>query len=397
MTGQDDIVHVVMVVPGGVDRGGQERVIPALLWLIEGLAQRHRVTVVALGQEPVACRYELLGATVLNVAPERPGPYRLARLLARAVRAAGQNGRPDVVQGMWASVSGLAAVLAARRYRVPGLVHVAGGELVAMTDIGYGGSLGRGGRWIAASTLRQADVVSVASQWMAEHVTSHGYRVDAVIPLGVDTQRFHPAPDDTDGGGCVGGGEHRRVHRLIAVADLNRIKDHATLLDALDALVRRHPELGRVELDVVGTDTLDGAVQLRAAELGLTVRAHGFVTSARLAPLLRGATLHVMSARHDAGPVAFLEAAACGLATVGTTVGHLADLAAADPPGAVAVPPRQADQLGEAIYGLLVDPARRQAIAEVARRFALAHDRHATVDAFEAAYQRSRAQESTHR
>ena len=121
-------MHVVMVVPGGVDRGGQERVIPALLWLIEGLAQRHRVTVVALGQEPVACRYELLGATVLNVAPERPGPYRLARLLARAVRATGQNGRPDVVQGMWASVSGLAAVLAARRYRVPGLVHVAGGD-----------------------------------------------------------------------------------------------------------------------------------------------------------------------------------------------------------------------------------------------------------------------------
>ena len=160
-------MHIVLVVPGGVDRGGQDRVIPAVLWLIEGLAVAHRVTVVALGQEPVASRYSLLGASVVNVAPEERGPHRLARMVYRAVKAAGEGGRPDVVHGLWASVSGLAAVAAARRYRVPSLIHVAGGELVNRPDLGYGGAQGRGGRLISSGVLGQATRVTVASHWMA--------------------------------------------------------------------------------------------------------------------------------------------------------------------------------------------------------------------------------------
>lgn len=366
-----------MVVPGGVDRGGEERVIPALLWLIEGMAQRHRVTVVALGQERRATSYPLLGATVLNVAAETPGPHHLVRQLARAIHAAGSRGRPDVLHGLWASVSGLAAVAAARRHRVPSVVHVSGGELVALADVGYGGGLGRGGRLISSTTLHRATAVTVASHWMASHVRSHGYRVDEVIPLGVDTDRFHPpsgAPPSTE--------PARR--RLICVADLNPVKDHATLIEALAEVQKRH----LLRIDLVGIDTLKGAVQRRAAELCVVVKSHGFLPSAALVALFQEAELHVMSARHDAGPVAFLEAAACGLATVGTNVGHLADLAAADPPGAVAVDPGRADLLADAISSMLSDPARQQRIAGVARSFALTHDRHATVDAFDALYRR---------
>lgn len=371
-----------MVVPGGVDRGGEERVIPALLWLIEGLAERHRVTVVALGQEERASRYPLLGATVLNVAAERAGPRQLVRQVARAVHAAGREGRPDVVHGLWASVSGLAAVLAARRHGVPSVVHAAGGELVSLPAIGYGGARGRGGRWIAAGALRGATAVTVASDWMAQHVRSCGYRVDAVIPLGVDTERFAPGPvagRATDRAGCAA------PYRLVSVADLNPVKDHDTMLGALAVLrERRIP----VELDLIGTDTLHGRVARRAATAGGAVRCHGFVPSRALPALLRRADLHVIASRHDAGPVSVLEAAACGLATVGTRVGHVADLAAAHPPGAVAVPVGHPAKLGEAIAELLTDAPRRSAMAAVARRFALDHDRHATVDAFEALYAR---------
>ncbi|MFN0026673.1 MAG: glycosyltransferase family 4 protein [Acidimicrobiales bacterium] len=373
-------MHVVMVVPGGVDRGGEERVIPALLSLIEGLAARHQVTVVALGQEPVASRYPLLGATVHNVAPEQRGPHRLARLAGRAVMAAGRDGRPDVIWGMWASVSGLVAVLAGRRYRVPSAVHVAGGELVAMADIGYGGGLGRGGRIISSFTLHRADAVTTASHWMARHVRQHGHRVDQIIPLGVDTDRFVPPPSVR---------RSTSPFQLVCLADLNPVKDHATLLAALDELRRLRPEL-RFELDLIGTDTLHGAVQQRAAERGLVVRAHGFLPSSQLPALLQRADLHVMSARHDAGPVAALEAAACGLATVGTDVGHLADWARADPPAALTVPPRRADLLGPAIGEVLSDGARRSALAAAARAFAKRHDRHATVDAFDELFTRLR-------
>lgn len=369
-----------MVVPGGVDRSGRERVIPALLWLIEGLAARHRVTVVALGQEPQATTYPLLGATVINVPPERHGPHRLARQLRRAVAAAGAAGPPDVVHGWWASVSGLAAVLAARRHRVPSVVHVAGGELVARPELPYGGALGRGGRLISSTVLRRATAVTVASDWMARHVTSCGFRVDATIPLGVDTERFRPCPELR-----AGTPGRDRPYRLVCVADLNPIKDHDTLLRALAmAGEQRLP----IELDLVGTDVLGGRAAALAASLRLPVRTHGFVPSDELPPLLQRADLHVLASRHDAGPVAVLEAAACGLATVGTLVGHVADLAAARPPGAVAVRPGHDRALGAAIIAALRDAERRGALAEVARRFAVDHDRHHTVDAFEGLYRR---------
>src|SRR5258708_18714289 len=60
-------MRIALFVPGGVDRSGTERVIPALLALIERLAQRHTVFVVALTPAPTPERYELLGATVHDI------------------------------------------------------------------------------------------------------------------------------------------------------------------------------------------------------------------------------------------------------------------------------------------------------------------------------------------
>jgi glycosyltransferase involved in cell wall biosynthesis len=363
------------VAPGGVDRGGRERVIPALLWLIEGLAAEHRVTVVALGQEPTASRFELLGATVVNVPPERHGPHRLARQLARAVRAAGSEGRPDVVHGWWASVSGLAAVLAGRRYRKPSLVHVAGGELVSLPEIGYGGALGGGGRAISNRTLRWADDVTVASLWMADHVVAMGYRRPAIVPLGVDIDRFTPSQTPAD------------PHRLVHVASLNRVKDPSTLLQAV-AIARE--KVPTVSIDLVGVDTLHGEMQRLAASFGFggAARFHGFVPSAALAVHYQRAALHVISSVHEAGPVSVLEAAACGVPTVGTKVGHIADLALASPPGAVAVAVGDADALADAIVRILQEPTSRAELGEVARRWAVENDSAAMVRAFAERYDR---------
>jgi hypothetical protein len=40
-------MRIALVVPGGVDRSARERVIPALLWLIERLARRESMGHVA--------------------------------------------------------------------------------------------------------------------------------------------------------------------------------------------------------------------------------------------------------------------------------------------------------------------------------------------------------------
>lgn len=368
-------MHVVLVMPGGADRSGRERVIPALLWFIERLARRHRVTVVVLGQEPEAGTWPLLGATVVNVPPEAHGPHRLARILARAVRAAGSQGRPDIVHGFWASVSGLGAVLAAQRYRVPSVVTVAGGELVALADIGYGGALGRGGRLIGSQSVRRAGAVTVASDWMVDHLAARGLGTDAVVPWGVDTTLFTPPATPV------------AANHLIQVANLNVVKDQGLLLDAF-AIARR--TLADLTLEIVGMDTLNGAVQRRAEELGVATAVHfaGFVPSDELADHYRAAALHVISSRHDAGPVSVLEAAACGVPTVGTPVGHVHDFSGLAEPAALAVPAADPEALAAGIVALLADDRRRHELGRRAQKWAEANDATATADRFEAVYHR---------
>jgi glycosyltransferase involved in cell wall biosynthesis len=364
-----------MVVPGGVDRGETERVIPALLSLVERLTADHRVTVVALGQEPEASTYPLLGATVVNVPPERHGPHRLARQVARSLRAAGSQGPPDVVHAFWASVTGLVAIAAGRRHRVPTVVHVAGGELAAMRDIGYGGALGRVAPLITRQVLTRATCVTVATDWMRDHVIAAGHRVDEIVPLGGDRRWFTPAPSQAEPG------------RLVHVASLNRVKDQTTLLRAVE---RARTEVPGIHLDLVGVDTLGGEVQQLADQLGLTdaTTFHGFVPHLALAPILRRSQVHVMASRHEAGPLSAVEAALCGVPTAGTRVGHIADLSALTPPAAAAVAVGDHGALATEIVSLLSDAARRDTLASAARAWAEQHDADHTAARFDAIYSR---------
>ena len=78
-----------------------------------------------------------------------------------------------------------------------------------------------------------------------------------------------------------------------------------------------------------------------------------------------------------------LEAAAAGLPTVGTRVGHVAELS---PHAALAVPPGDAAALARGICCLLEDGTRRREMAAAAKRFADQHDADASAQAFAALY-----------
>ena len=147
------------------------------------------------------------------------------------------------------------------------------------------------------------------------------------------------------------------------------------------------------ELATEGADVLV-LVDWHAERLGLgsdAVQFAGFVRPADLPARLARAEVHVLTSHHDAAPVAVLEAAACGLATVGTAIGHVTDLAALDPPAAVMVPDRTPEAVAAAIVGLLTDPDARGRIADAARTWVLAHDADRTAHDFEEIYAALRA------
>lgn len=362
-------MKLALVVPGGVDRSGEVRVIPALLALIERLSRVHEVHVFALRQEAVADRWQLAGATIHNL-----GDGWIQSRGVAAIRAEHRRASFSVLHAIFSGPCGLIAVAAAKLLRVPCMVHVTGGELVALRDIGYGGRLTWKGRLREYLALRGADVVTATSAPIVDLLQSLGVRAQRV-PLGVDLRKWPPlAPRPRRAGPA----------RLVHVASLNRVKDQTTLLHALVHLAKTGIEF---EMDIVGTDTLQGAMTELFREHGLErcTRFLGFKTQRELRPIVESADLLVMSSRHEAGPFVLIEAAAAGVPTVGTAVGHIVEWA---PSAALAVPVGNPERLADAIHTLLADEARRMCIARAAQCRALSEDADYTARTFESLYQR---------
>jgi glycosyltransferase involved in cell wall biosynthesis len=379
-----------IVLPGGVDRSGEERVIPAFLALIERLARQHEVHVFVFHQEPHPARWMLRGAHIHNIgdrgssppcrsalARDKPtkhgrrSPWLRLRTL-RAILAEHRNAPFHALQSLFSGTCGQVAALAALRLRIPYAVHIAGGELVALNDIGYGGRRRLRSRLSEAAVLRGAASVTAASTPILESLRAIGISATRV-PLGVDLDRWPPLPPRPRNGGRL---------RLIHVASLNPVKDQTTLLHALTLLAKQGIAF---ELDVVGVDTLDGRIEALARELGIAdcIRFLGFRTQAELRPILAASDLLVMSSRHEAGPLVLLEAAVLGVPAAGTAVGHFAEWS---PTATLTAPPGDAAGLAAAIATLAADEALRQRLASEAQRLALLEDADATAHAFNRQY-----------
>jgi glycosyltransferase involved in cell wall biosynthesis len=360
-------VKLALVVPGGVDRTGEFRVIPALLALIERLARAHEVHVFALRQEAVAGCWELAGATVHNIGDN----WTRLRAIA-AIRSEHRRAPFDLVHAIFSGPCGLVAVTAAKLLRLTSMVHVAGGELVALHEIDYGGRQNWKGRLCEAVVLRGADVITAASVPIIDSLRALGLKAQRV-PLGVDLRAWPPLAPRS---------RRAKQARLIHVASLNRVKDQPTLLRALAALVDRGLEF---EMDIVGVDTLQDEMQRLARQLGLEhrVRFHGFKTQRELRPMMESSDLLVMSSLHEAGPLVLLEAAVAGVPAVGTAVGHFVEWS---PSAALAAPVMDWDALANAIHQVLTNEELRLRLAKEAQCRAILEDANYTVQAFQALY-----------
>jgi glycosyltransferase involved in cell wall biosynthesis len=200
------------------------------------------------------------------------------------------------------------------------------------------------------------------------------------IPNGVDTSVFRPAD-----------AERRRALRaelgfsdaetlLGIVASFTPVKRHVDLLDAFARVRKSHPS---ARLLLIGEGPLRSAVEAQIADLGL--RDHVALLGARsdVDKILPALDVFVLSSNTEGLSNAILEAQACGLPVVATSVGGNPDLVHAGKTGWLAQPESPAD-LARTLSEALAQPQTARAFGANARAHVLrAH----SVDAMALAYE----------
>jgi glycogen(starch) synthase len=192
-------------------------------------------------------------------------------------------------------------------------------------------------RWLA----HRAAAVITCSTAMHDEATSLFELAEdrvVVVPNGIDPARWR----GTASARAAARARHAGAGPLLVFAGrLVHEKGLQTLLDAMPALRRVHPEL---RLLVAGTGVFEGQLQARARRLRVAraVEWAGFVPEVELAPMLGAADLAVVPSLYEPFGIIALEAAAARTPLVVARTGGLQDLvrngvaAASFPPGDVA-------------------------------------------------------------
>jgi len=207
---------------------------------------------------------------------------------------------------------------------------------------------------------RIPDLLTVSSSAAAHIVADFRVRPDQVhvVPLGVDTELFKPAP------------KPRVPGRVIAVSSADRpIKGIANLLQALARLRHQH----HVELQLVGRLEPDGPTEKLVAELGLSDIVHvtAEVPDTEVATLLASAEVTCIPSLYEGFSLPAVEAMASGTPVVASRAGALPEVLGTDGACADLVAPGDVGELTAALGRMLGSAQRRERLGSAGRRRAV--------------------------
>jgi sugar transferase (PEP-CTERM/EpsH1 system associated) len=341
------VVHVVST----LNIGGLEKVVLDLTRL--ATRDRFDVSVVCLGEPGVlAPEFAEAGVEVHSLGACSGSRFSSLRRLRRYLI----EKRPQVVHTHNPAphrVGGIAARLAG----IPVLVHTK-----------HGRNYPEQWRWRLASrmySMLSHKVVAVSADAADVACRIEGIpksKVDVILNgVDLDGYPFNPTRDRTS--------QRRAIHvaRLIYPT-----KDQVTLLRAVRIVANEEPEF---VLDIVG----DGPSRELLVNLGDELKLGGHVRflgfRSDVADLMASAEYFVLSSKKEGISLTLLEAMACGLATVATSVGGNPEVVADGETGLL-VPPESPEALAKAMLALLRNPAAADRMgvagrARVAERFDL--------------------------
>jgi starch synthase len=244
---------------------------------------------------------------------------------------------------------------------------------------------------IRRRVLDEADAFLAVTERARDALLLEGANPDRIriIPMGVDLERFRPAPGSLELRQSLGLPEDDAM--VLSVGAMSYAKGLTFLLHAV-ARARRDAELStvRFSLVLVGRDV--GGARPEIARLGLSsiVKIVPYVPYSKMPDLYNLASVHVLASVptptwQEQFGMALIESLASGTPVLTTMSGSIPEVVGE---AAVLVPPADHVALYRGLKGLLLDPMRRQRLSQAGRQRAKAlFDRHAVAKQIRALYE----------
>jgi len=352
--------------------GGQEI---RILTEARGFQDRgHRVTLVAPAEAPIADAGERFGLPVVRLDIRRK---RLANFLALRGWIAKNLARIDILNTHSSTDSWLSALACATLHDAPPIVRT---RHVSTTIRNRPTT-----RWLYGRATTHIVTTGEALKRQLAHDNGISLAKMTSIPTGIDLARFVPG----DGVAARARLDLPPKPTLGIVATLRDWKGHDMLFEAL---ARDRAGWDAWNVLVVGDGPYRARLDAQLAALRLADRVRFAGQQEDVVPWLQALDLFALPSWGEEGvPQAILQAMACAIPVVSTTVGAITEAVTNEVTGLI-VPPRDVDALGRALSRLRDDAVLRKRFGDAGRARAVRDfgiDR--MLDAMEAVFRTAQA------
>ncbi|RZV10895.1 glycosyltransferase involved in cell wall biosynthesis [Natrinema hispanicum] len=193
---------------------------------------------------------------------------------------------------------------------LPGVNWTSGSRLVDLIGRSYTATLGR-------ATFKAATRTVALGNYLLDPLTPYvSADKQSVIPNGIDTEKFSPAPNDSR--------DKTETTELLFIGRLDPVKGIPTLLKSMKRLSRGTDD--KYHLTIVGDGTKRDEYERQCIELGIDTLVTFEGYQADVVPYYRSHDLFVLPSLSEGQPTVLLEAQSCGLPVISTDVGAASEL-----------------------------------------------------------------------
>jgi glycosyltransferase involved in cell wall biosynthesis len=262
----------------------------------------------------------------------------------------------NVIYGKGILPCGDGAVRLKQLLKIPAVAEGIGGDVNVAPD--YSRAMYRHFLWVTS----QLDGAVADGKGVADRLSTVVNKEIPTIHGLVDMEIFKPVNDKSLIRSQLNLPRDKQI--LLFVGNLKREKG---LYELIDAFAANRNKLSNTHLKICGAGSEQAGLEAAIANHNLTHRVHlvGRVDPADMHLWMQAADIFFLPSWSEGMPNVVMEAMACGLPTISTTVGGLPD-GVGDSKGAILLPPKQLQQLTETMLKVCFDESLRDRMSMAA-------------------------------